>query len=261
MRIGAACAALLAVALAGADPGAAQEPPPYAWESAFRMEIQDFTVDSVPWSTWFEATAGVKRVLDRGSIRFEVANSRRFDAWDAAVAGDVWWQLWERAYGNARLEVAPDAAGRAELDLQAALYQGLDPAWEVGVAWRRQHFASDVDVDALTLTAARYLDAAYLRGGVTLSGRDGIEGAAVDGTARWYFQPPEDLVEIGAQWGETPEFLGAGPVVGFDQGGHGHARIQMFPWPFVGFGLSAEVRFFRHVPVRHGVSASVHARW
>jgi YaiO family outer membrane protein len=173
----------------------------------------------------------------------------------------VWWDLWERAYGNARLEVAPDATGRAELDLHTALYQGVGRGWEAGAAWRRQHFGGDVDVTALTLTAARYLDGAYLRGGVTLSGRDGVEGAAVDGTARWYFHPPEDLVEIGAQWGETPELVGPGPVVGFDEGGHGHARIQLFPWPYVGFGLSAEVRFFRHVPVRHGVSASVHARW
>lgn len=255
-------AATIVVALLGAASARAQEAPAHEWESSFRLEVQGFTVDTLPWSSWLEASAGVERVLDRGSLRFELARSRRFDAWDTAAAVDAWWELWERAYGNARVEVAPDADGRAELDLQAALYQGFGRAWEAGAAWRRQRYDDgDVDVDGLSLTIARYQGAAYLRAGVTLSGRNRIEGAALDATARWYFHPPEDLVEIGAQWGETPEILGTGPVVGFDEGGHGHARFQMFPWPNVGFGLAAEVRFFRHIPVRHGVSASVHARW
>jgi YaiO family outer membrane protein len=243
-------------------PVRAQETADHDWETSFSFAVQDFTVDSAPWSTWTETAVGLTRVIPRGSVRFEAIQGRRFDDWDATLGVDAWSALWERGYGNLHVQVTPDAGTRADLDVAAAVFQGVDGGWEIGGGWRHQRFdAADVGVDALTLTAARYLDGWYLRGGAELAGRDGLEGATVTAVARGYFAPPGDLVEVGVAWGEGPEMVGAGPAIGVGRGGRGHVRFQIFPWPFVGFGASAEVRSFEDLPVRHGLSLSLRARW
>ncbi len=258
-RVAAALAALFAAPAASRAQVPAAAP---RWETSIHVERRTFTVDSAPWSPWLETGASIERLSEGGSVAFEAMESRRFDAWDTAVGVDAWGQLWRRAYGNARVEVAPDPGARPELDVAAALFQGFQPGWEAGAAWRLQRFPQGAPhVNGLTLSVARYLDGAYLRAGVELSGRDGVEGARLTTLARWYFRPPQDLFEFGFSWGESAELVGAGPEIGFGRGGHGHARLELYPWSTIGFGFGADVRVFEDLPVRHGLSASLHARW
>ena len=255
------CGAALLAWLSIPAPAPGQAAPAHDWEAGFSYAVQDFTVDSAPWSTWIETAVALTRVIPRGTVRLEAIQGRRFDAWDGTLGVDAWSALWERGYGNLHVQVTPDARTRADLDVAAAVFHGVD-GWELGGGWRHQRYdAGGIGVDALTLTAARYLDGWYLRGGAEVAGVDGLEGVTATAVARWYFVPPEDLVEMGVAWGEGPELVGAGPAVGVGRGGHGHVRFQIFPWPYVGFGASAEVRSFRDLPVRHGLSLSLRARW
>ena len=254
----AAASAALALTLA-ASPARSQE---HDWEARFAFELHDFTSDSAPWSTWIASTLAVERKLARASVRVEAIETRRFDEWDATLGAETWAELWPRAYGNARLQITPDAATRASWDAAIAVYQGVGEGWELGGGWRRQRYvADDAELDLISLNLARYLDGLYLRGGADLVRRSGIEGAVATMVARWYFDPPADLVEVGFTWGEGSELAAPGPRVSIGRRGQGHARFELFPWPYLGLGLAAEVVSFERLPTRHGFSAAIKARW
>lgn len=233
----------------------------YRWGSAFQVEVHDFTSHREPWSTWFSTTMAVERVTPAATLRVEGIETRRFDDRDVTVGADLWADVGPRSYANARLHITPDASTRPALDLGLAFFGGVGEGWELGGGWHHQRYErTDTDIDAVAVSIARYVDRWYLRGGSELVRKSRLRGAG-SVLARWYFDPPRDLIEIGFVYGQGAELVGPGPEVAIGRLGLGHVRLDTFPWTNLGVGLATDIRSFEDLPARYGLSASVKVRW
>lgn len=255
-RLGAALAGLALCA----SPAAAQPDP--AWEAGLGHAVRAFDGAPAGWSAWRETSAFLRRRLESGSLGAEAVRAERFDAADLGVAADAWVGLGPRAYGEFRIDLAPDAEILPEYGVRAEAYVAPVDGWEVSAGWRRSGFDGR-GVDEAVASIAEYVGRWYLRQRVTALFGAGEDGAlAVDLVARRTLATPRDLVEAGAALGPIATVVGRGPLVEASDRRSVWVRFEAFPWPRLGFAARGEASWFDPpVPDRRVASAAVLTRW
>ena len=158
-------------------PAAAQN-----WQLAAGYHHDFIASDDPAWSDWQRASAALARRFTAGSIELEGAHVVRFgeDEWVGSV--DAYRDLWQRAYGNLRVAIAPDALSLPETDIYAELFQGLSAGLELSGSYRYMHF--DEPVHALGGGVGYFTGDLYLRARVTASRLSGTTGATIAASAR-----------------------------------------------------------------------------
>lgn len=156
---------------------------------------------------WLSGQLVARRLFEQGSVAVEFLEVRRFERWDGAGAVDLWYDLWARAYGNLRLQIAPKPEVLPTLDGVLEIYQGFGQGFEVAVSYRLMHFAA-LDAHLFGLNVAHYRGDWYFAVRSTYALLETSGGASVGALARRYFVDADTFVELQGIWGSEVVTLG-----------------------------------------------------
>ena len=199
--------------LAGAAPAAGQVANTSRWIAHADATFERLDGSDVLGSDWIELRAGVGRRLTGGRVVLEGMRVRRFADWDAAGAAEAYHTLWRGAYGNVRVQVAPEATVLPRADVSAELFQGVGQGVEVSVGYRRMQFEG-FGVDIRRLGLASNLQGWYLRGIVSVVPHDGDTTAtSLGATVRRLSRDELSFVEVSGAFGTESVTIAPGPVV------------------------------------------------
>ncbi|MBI3269588.1 MAG: YaiO family outer membrane beta-barrel protein [Planctomycetes bacterium] len=207
-------------------------------------------------------TISLQRRFDWGSATLEGIESHKFGLSDEAVALDSFVDLWDRSYGNVRVQYDPDHEVFAETDARLEIFQGFGSGWEASGNYRRLD-APDLGVDLFGVSLAKYLGNWYLRTAATFSDGGTIVNHSLQQFFRWYYLGNgDDFVELGGGWSESVEILDE--AAGRKDIREGHfvgIRSEKFVTEHLGFSLSTDYSHDEHSPASWGLSLGVNYRW
>ena len=228
----------------------------YPWEVALRYDYERVS-DGRP--DWQMMEAAVQRRFEGGSVVVQAERVRRFEAWDHALAGDLYVDLWKLAYGHVQGRYAPDPQSLAETELWVELFQGLPSGWEVSASYRMRNYPSD-RYHFFGVGVGMYVGNWYLREETVFIPIAGELGITETVMARRFLGSPVDYWELRAGLGRGVAVIGAGPIVETTHTYFVGARLQKFVGPHLGFSVGANYSdddFFR----RWGVRGGIMTRW
>ncbi len=253
------CAGLAASASAsGAPPDSTDAKPSSAyraWSAALFYRYESLSGGRAAWQNWH---VSARRRFDRGTIIVEALRTRRFDAWDEALAADGWLDLWRGAYVNVRLQAAQNPRLLPATEWYLEGYQGVG-RWEFSGLFRQRAFAAETVRD-FGLTAAVYVGNWYLRARAQWTPREGRTGGSQVFMARRYWTPPMEFVEVQAGRGRSVETVAEGPVLVLTQTYAVALRVQKFLTRNLGFtagGSYSDDDFF----TRRSLTLGLLTRW
>lgn len=242
----------------GGVPLLAQEP--LAWRAWSGVGVQTFDSDDRVWEDWLVLSAGIQRQLRWGVLGVKAFRSERFSLCDEGAAVNVYVDTWDRAYAHVRAQVVPDARVLPSSDVRLELFQGLEGGWEVSLAARRMMIAGD-PLHVVSGSLARYLPAWYLRGRIDVTPSSDETAVSVGGVARRSLSAIEGMIELAAGAGREVVDIGAGPLVDIRRSIAVAARLELFPWPRLGFAAGASYAALDALPARSGGDLTVLVRW
>ena len=250
---------LMALATAAAPMSAAQSEssrPEYPWETSIFYTFESLTEDR---PSWHRLEALVLRRFNGRSVLVKGIRVRRFQTWDEAVAVGGYLDLWRQSYGHVSLQYAPDAVALADVDFYGEIFQGIGDGWEAAGSYRLRSYPQE-SVHLAGAALAKYIGKWYLREKSTLVFRAGETGYTQTVSARRYFTPPREFVEVRAGIGRGVALVGPGPSVEFTRTYFASVRLQRFLTPHIGYSVGAShsnIEFY----ARSGVILGLLVRW
>lgn len=137
----------------------ATRPDRFNWTGSLGYQFSRFTPTRDRWN---EFNFTVRRHWDRLSLAGEVLRGHRFGSSDTAVALDTYFDLWPRAYANARVQHSSDAGFYPELAYRLEVFQGAGTGWELSGSYDRLEFTS-TNVNMYGVGVGKYTGNWYLR--------------------------------------------------------------------------------------------------
>lgn len=180
------------------------------WFVDARYVRDAFTGSSPIWTDWWGAHTSVYRQFDRGSVGIQGAVEERFEQTDRSVALDAYRDLWEGAYANVRIRVAPEADVLPKSDFRGEIFQALAGPWE-GSAHVRYLNSGGPNVTLGGLGLARYTGSWYIRATGSIASSGGTETGSARLSARRYMGGTRQYVELSAGGGGEVVTVGPGP--------------------------------------------------
>lgn len=172
----------------------------FKWSVSLKYSV---TTLSKGFSDWQQPEIRIKRSLEKGSIAVGSQRVNRFDDWNSSIYVDVYYDLWEDAYGNFRYLTSPQHDFLPRHDFLGEIYQSLGGGWEVSGGYRRMTFNS-TETDILMGSLTKYIGDWYLNGRLSASENNrNKEGFSQKLTIRNYYRGnADDFWEVSAGRGE-----------------------------------------------------------
>ena len=174
---------------------------------------------------WHTVSASLGRKTPAFSWNAEVLEARRFEQSDVAGVLDLYADLWRGAYGNVRVQAAPEATILPGADVSLNVFQAVARVWEVGAGYRGLWFEDD-RVNLLSASLARYAGNYFLQGRATAVPKDGRVVGSVIALARRYYATADDFAEVLAGTGSEVVTIGVGPQIDVRRSTFVAARLQ-----------------------------------
>jgi len=229
------------------------------WES--RLWYQNESVSGRPDSDGNRVRLHLQRRLPKGSVALGLKFLDRFDNQDKGGFLDLYHDLWKRAYGNIRFELANDPLVMPKTDTFAAIYQGVATRWEIMGSMR--HLVYDgAATDIYTLGVGMFPGKWYLRlQGYTVPNDNG-NGSGLIASARRYLGDVDNYAEVSVVKFKDFQSLEVGPVGAGNQGWSVHFHLQK--WLGEIWGLGAGYSYSNpedEAPDTHMLRAGLFLRW
>lgn len=240
-----------------AQPPLAEKTGEYPWELRYSFDYLDFEPTK---NEWLAHRTTIRRDFSHGSIAFESIESKRFSEWDDSAAIDGYFDLWNGAYGNLRLQVTPDADVLPRWDGYAELFQGFGEGWEVSGSYRHMDFY-DNNVDLYGVGLGKYIGDWYLRAKTTLTPESGSLDVSQSFLIRKFFVSEDHFIQFMTGFGDEVVTIGAGPLVEtrsthfFSVGGQTYLTRNF------GTFLNLNYQDIDKAPVRRGFELGFMIRW
>ncbi len=154
------------------------------------------------WKTWQDSDnrnghqirAQVQKRFDKGSIAYGIKWLDQYDTNDEGLFLDCYYDLWTRAYTNARFELAAAPDVMPLTDSYLAIYQGLGSYYEMMVSHRHMDFSGNA-VNLSTIGAGMFPGQYYLRAQVYIVPKGETYGHGMMFSARRYLGIVDNYVE------------------------------------------------------------------
>lgn len=255
-----------ALVAAAASPGDAQEADFRPWSATVGLDVQQVR-SAAGASYWQTLTTTVARKLPAGSLAFGGISARRHDRTDLAGIADLYGDLWEGAYGNVRVALAPRAEILSRIDIGAEIFHSIGAA-EVSLSARSQEFET-ARVRTFGLGTGYYSGDWFLRPRGVVAQVEGSWSPFVAFTGRRYLGgSTDDLIDLSLGGGaEVLEVTGAdaarsvGVEVVTSASRFGGIRLQRYFGERVGLSAGAWYSDYDAIHDRWGVSAALTTRW
>jgi YaiO family outer membrane protein len=237
----------------------AQATDEFAWLANLSIGRSDFSPVKGTWN-YYDAT--LRHYWKQGSLGFEYLGSERFGSDDYALALDAYWDLWQRAYVNVRLQASPRAILFPDTAYRAELFQGVGTGWELSGSYDHMDFGPG-NVDMYGAGLGKYVGDWYVRWKtlfIPSSAKLGISHRVV---ARYYYAGNgDDYAEINGGFGEGGEFLQGTGIIETTRSHSAGAAFQKYLDPRWGFKVSAGYGVDNKYPfTERSVSANIMRRW
>ncbi|RJP19956.1 MAG: YaiO family outer membrane beta-barrel protein [Candidatus Omnitrophota bacterium] len=226
------------------------------WEASVFYRYHAISAGKADWHTY---GASVRRQFSKGSIGLEGYQTHRFSKIDEAAAIDGYLDLWQKAYGNLRLQVAPDADFLPRTDTLLELFQGFGEGWELSGNYRHMDFPGN-NIDIYGFSLGKFIGDWYLRGRTYFTPESDDTLISYAFSARHYFNE-DDFVEVGGGVGKEAVTIDAGPIIEDRQTKSVSIRGQKFFRANLGLTLSYDFFEIDRAWSSHGVSIGVITRW
>ncbi len=229
------------------------------WES--RLWYQNETVSGRPDSDGHRVRLHLQRRLPQGSVALGIKYLDRFNNQDQGGFIDIYHDLWKRAYGNLRFEIANDPLVMPQTDTFAGIYQGVSTRWEIMGSVR--HLVYDGDpTDIYTLGIGFFPGSWYLRlQGYTVPQDEG-NGGGIIVAARRYLGDVDNYADVSVVKFKEFQSLEVGPVGTGNEGVSLHLHFQK--WLGKRWGLGGGYSYSNtdgDAPDTHLIRAGVFFRW
>lgn len=254
---------ILAAALVPGGAAAQEGSAPPEWSAALHYDAQQ--VARSPAAYWHTVTLAVQRRMRTGSVEVQGIGTRRFDLADQALVLDAYRELWRGAYGNVRVQYAPEATVLPEYVAGAELFQAIGRV-EVAGSYTHQEYAV-ADANTLGLGLGYYVGQWYLRQRVLAAAVEGAWSPATVTSARRYLGGgTENTIDLSVGFGE--EVLEVAPIAGTGavdvvttESRFVSARTRRFLGPGLGLVVGANYSRYSGIADRWGVSVGAIVRW
>lgn len=197
----------------------------------------------------------LRRHFESWSLAGEVLGVSRFARDDLAYALDAYTDLWDRAYANLRLQIAPDHKLFPEDSGRVELYQGVGSGWELAASYDWLNFSS-TSVGIYGAAVAKYVGNYYGRLRTTFVDTSGSVGWRL--TLRDYYAGDADQyfeLAVGTSRGDVTR---GGATSVQTSTSIGLAWVTFFT-PQWGMKVGAD--YADAQPAETGVSATLYRRW
>jgi YaiO family outer membrane protein len=228
-------------------------PAGYDWSAS--LNGSKTWVSAGGFSDYRDYSLSLRRHFDVGSLAVEALRIERFGKDDTAYALDGYFDLWSRAYANARYQIAPDHTLFPETSGRIELYQGVGRGWELAASEDWLHFSS-TKVNIYGIAVAKYLGNYYGRLRTTYVDTSGSVGWRL--TLRDYYRGDADHYwEIHGGTSRGDNTTRGVTSLQWSQSA-GIAWVTFFT-PRWGFKVGADYSASDHT--ENSVSATLYSRW
>lgn len=260
----------LPTAVRAQDTGPVPDPTEPRWLADARYVRDAFTGDSPIWTDWWAVHASLYRQFDRGSLGIQGAIEERFEQTDRSVAVDAYRDLWNGAYANLRLRVAPDADVLPRSDYRGEIFQAFAGPWEGSAhVWFMNSAGPNVTLGGVGL--ARYAGPWYVRTVGSIASTGGKETGSFRISARRYMGTSRQYVELTGGVGGEVVTVGPGPDLQVRDTWFAQITAQRYFWVLgrpatdpeigserlVGVQVSGGLHEFEDIPRRRRLSIGV----
>jgi len=178
------------------------------WQASLSYSSTSFNSGSSrkDWHTYtFRLTRSFPN--DAGSLALEIIRPERFDDYDHNIALDWYFDLWNRSYGNLRVQTVLDRSISPELDYRLEVFQGFSKGWEASINYRCLKFSSNTDIYGASI--GKYAGDWYLRENITLVPKQNTQSISFSTLLRYYLKTADDYLEFTGGFGNSAEEAGA----------------------------------------------------
>jgi len=227
------------------------------WETRSDYDYQSYGGQR---PNWYQFSQALKRELKRGSLIVAFIHANRYNASDQALYGEVYYDLWPRAYANLRVQYALQADVFPPQDVNVEVFQGFGHGWETSAGYRLMNFTQN-RVHLGFLSLATYYEAWFILEKMTLFQSSTSQGYSLTFSGRRYLATVDDFIETRLGFGRSVVLLGAGPYIDVRNSKFAVVMIQKFFRPT--WGVSANISLNREegLPPRNGLTMGLIYRW
>ncbi len=203
------------------------------WEA--RLWYQNEQLTDRPDANGNRIRVHLQRRLPQGSVALGYKGLDRFENKDHGVFVDFYQDLWQRAYGNFRFEIAADPLVMPKTDTFAGIYQGFSTRWEVMASGR--HLVYDGQSTNIYQMGLGFFPGPwYLRLQGYIVPRDSGDGHGIITGARRYLGEVDNYAEVSVVRFKEFQALNSGPVGTGDEGWTINLHVQIWLWKNWGLG-------------------------
>lgn len=207
------------------------------WEYSFFYEILSYKTSRSNSSTY---NLSLKRDFSKNSTIINIFISDRFNKTDVGFSLDTYQELWNRSYGNIKLQIVPDARVFPAADVFIEIYQGFGQGWELSSSYRNMNF-SDSSVDIYGISIGKNINDWYLRNRSSLIPKDaGLDFSSFI-FSRKYLNTVDNYFEAGFGQGWENEFSPIKNKVVLRQKTTLLLKYQKFLTPLIGFLIIGKI--------------------
>ncbi|MEE8335021.1 MAG: YaiO family outer membrane beta-barrel protein [Candidatus Neomarinimicrobiota bacterium] len=207
------------------------------WEYSIYYDFLSFQASRPNSST---VNFSVKRDFSKRTVIINLFNTERFNKADAGFNLDLYQELWNRSYGNLKLQIVPQARISPASDVFIEIYQGFGRGWEFSGSYRNMNF-SNTSVDIYGISVGKNINAWYLRNRSSLIPKDvGIDFSSFIFT-RKYINTVDNYIEAGFGKGWENEFSQIKNKVILRQKTTLLIKYQYFLTPLMGFLIIGKI--------------------
>lgn len=182
----------------------------------------------------------VKRDFSKNTVIINLFNTKRFNKADAGFNLDLYQELWNRSYGNVKLQIVPKARVSPASDVFFEIYQGFGRGWELSANYRNMNF-SDTSVDIYGISIGKNINDWYLRNRSSLIPKEeGLDFSSFI-FSRKYLNTVDDYFEVGFGQGWENEFSPIKNKVVLRQKTTLLLKYQIFLTPLMGFLIIGKI--------------------
>lgn len=227
------------------------------WEARSDYDYQSYGGER---PNWYQFSQSLKRELKQGSVIMALITANRYATSDRAVAGELYYDLWPRAYVNFHLQYALQAHVFPPQDVNVEVFQGFGHGWESSAGYRLMNFTQN-KVHLGFVSLATYRGPWFIMEKTTLFQSAISQGYSLAFSGRRYGDTVDDFFEIRFGFGRAVVLLGAGPEIDVRNSNFMVLMVQKFFRPTWGVSANVSVNREAQLPSRKGLTVGFLYRW